>query len=126
MMLSVAFATVALLVAGLGVFAVVSYSVARRTSEIGIRSALGARTVDLYRMVLAGGMAPVAAGLVLAIAGATVYGRILSSLLYEVGPRDPVTIALVAAVVASVALAACLIPARRAARVDPLTALRWE
>jgi predicted permease len=126
MMLSVAFAAVALLVAGLGVFAVVSYSVARRTSEIGIRSALGARTVDLYRMVLGSGMAPVVAGLVVAVAGAAVFGRILGSLLYEVGPRDPVTIALVAAVVGLVALAACLIPARRAARVDPLTALRWE
>jgi putative ABC transport system permease protein len=126
MMLAVAFASVALLVAGLGVFAVVSYSVARRTSEIGIRSALGARASDVYRMVLASGMAPVLAGLAAAIGGAVVFGRILGSLLYEVGPRDPLTIACVASAVAAVAVAAGLIPARRAAHVDPLTALRCE
>jgi len=126
MQLAAGFAVMALLVASLGIYAVVSYSVARRTSELGIRAALGARVPDLYGLVLRQGMAPVAIGLVLAIAGAAVFGRVLESLLYEIGGRDPLTIAAVAALLALVALAACLVPARRAGRVDPLAALRCE
>jgi predicted lysophospholipase L1 biosynthesis ABC-type transport system permease subunit len=126
MQLAAGFAVMALLVASLGIYAVVSYSVARRTSELGIRAALGARVPDLYGLVLRQGMAPVAIGLVAAIAGAAAFGRVLESLLYEIGARDPLTIAAVAALLGLVALAACLVPARRAGRVDPLAALRCE
>jgi putative ABC transport system permease protein len=126
MALAAGFAAVALLVAGLGIFAVVSYSVARRTSELGIRAALGATEAGLYKLVLGQGMAPVAAGLLAAVAVALVLGRLIESMLYEIGGRDPLTIAVVALAIMLVALAACLIPARRAARVDPATALRYE
>ena len=126
MQLAAGFALMALLVASLGIYAVVSYSVARRTSEMGIRAALGARGPDLYGLILRQGMAPVAIGLLLAIAGTAAFGRLLGSLLYEIGGRDPLTIAAVASLLALVALAACLVPARRASRVDPLAALRSE
>jgi putative ABC transport system permease protein len=126
MALAAGFAAVALLVASLGIYAVVSYSVARRASELGVRAALGATVADLYKLVLRQGMAPVAAGLAAAVAGALALGRLIQSMLYEIGGRDPLTIAAVAAVLALVALGACLIPARRAGRVDPATALRCE
>jgi len=126
MQLAAGFAFMALLVASLGIYAVVSYSVARRTSELGIRAALGARVPDLYGLILRQGMAPVVIGLLFAIAGAAVFGRLLGSLLFEIGGRDPLTIAAVASLLGVVALAACLVPARRASRVDPLTALRCE
>jgi len=114
------------LVASFGIYAVVSYSVARRTSELGIRAALGARAGDLYGLILWQGMAPVFIGLLAAAAAAVAFGRVLSSLLYEVDGRDPLTIALVAALLGLVSLAACLIPARRAGTLDPLDALRYQ
>jgi putative ABC transport system permease protein len=126
MLLAAGFGMIALLVASLGIYAVVSYSVAQRTSELGIRAALGARVPDLYRLVLRQGMAPVAIGLLIAIVGAVAFGRVLEGMLFEIGGRDPLTIGVVAAVLVLVALAACLVPARRAGRVDPLTALRYE
>jgi predicted permease len=126
MLLAGGFALMALLVASFGIYAVVSYSVVRRTSELGIRAALGARSGDLYGLILWQGMAPVAAGLLAAAALAAVFGRVLSSLLYEVDGRDPLTIAAVAALLGLVSLAACLIPARRASRLDPLDALRYQ
>ena len=126
MLLAAGFAGIALVVASLGIYAVVSYSVARRTSEIGVRTALGARAVDVYKLILRQGLAPVAAGLAFALAGAAAFGRILEGLLYETGSRDPLTLAAATSVLAAVALVACLIPARRAAHVDPLTALRYE
>ncbi len=126
MLLAAAFAAMALLVAGLGIYAVVSYTVAQRSAEIGIRAALGARVADIYGLVLRQGMAPVAAGLVLAVGAAIAFGPVLRSLLYGIGGRDPLTIAAGAAVLGIVALVACLIPARRASRVDPLAALRGE
>jgi putative ABC transport system permease protein len=126
MTLAAGFAVVALLVASLGIFAVVSYSVARRTSELGIRAALGATRASLYGLVVRQGMAPVAAGLCAAVAVALALSRLIEDMLYEIGGRDPLTIAAVALSIALVALAACLIPARRAARVDPVTALRYE
>jgi putative ABC transport system permease protein len=122
--LAAGFALMALLVASFGIYAVVSYSVARRTSELGIRAALGARAGDLYGLILWQGMAPVVLGLLAAAAAAVAFGRVLSSLLYEVDGRDPLTIALVAALFGLVSLAACLIPARRASRLNPLDALR--
>jgi putative ABC transport system permease protein len=126
MLLAGGFALMALLVASFGIYAVVSYSVARRTSELGIRAALGARAGDLYGLILWQGMAPVAAGLLAAAALAAAFGRLLSSLLYEVDGRDPLTIALVTVLLGLVSLAACLIPARRASRLDPLDALRYQ
>lgn len=126
MLLAGGFALMALLVASFGIYAVVSYSVARRTSELGIRAALGARAGDLYGLILWQGMAPVFIGLLAAAAAAVAFGRVLSSLLYEVDGRDPLTIALVAALLGLVSLAACLIPARRAGTLDPLDALRYQ
>ena len=126
MALAAGFGVMALLVAGLGIYAVVSYSVARRTSELGIRAALGARTGDLYRLILGQGLAPVAAGLLVAIFAAVAFGRVLASLLYEIGVADPLTIMAVVSVLGIVALCACLVPARRAGRTDPLEALRYE
>jgi putative ABC transport system permease protein len=124
--LAAGFAAVALLVASVGIYAVVSYSVARRASEMGVRAALGATAGRLYRLVLRQGMAPVAAGLLAAIATSLALGRLADSLLYGIGGRDPLTITAVALAIALVALGACLVPARRAARADPATALRYE
>jgi len=124
--LAAGFAVVALLVASLGIYAVVSYSVARRTSELGVRAALGAQASGLYWLVLRQGMAPVAAGLAAAIAGGLALGRFADSMLYDIDGRDPLTIGAVALAISLVALAACLVPARRAAHVDPATALRYE
>jgi putative ABC transport system permease protein len=126
MALAAMFGMMSLLVASLGVYAVVSYSVAQRTPEMGIRAALGAGTADLYRLILRQGMAPVAAGVVCAIAGAVAFGQVLKSLLYEITGSDPVTIGAVVLLLLTVALGACLIPTRRAARVDPVTALRCD
>ena len=124
LLLAGAFGVMALMVAGFGIYAVVSYSVARRTAELGIRAALGARAGDLYGLILRQGMMPVLAGLLAAAAADVALGRFLGSLLYEVDGRDPLMIALVAVLFGLVALAACLIPARRASRLDPLDALR--
>ncbi len=126
MLLASAFAVCALALAGLGIYGVVSYSVVRRTREIGIRTAFGALPLHLYRMVLRQGMGPVALGLVLGVTGAVALGRLLRSLLYEITPYDPWIIAAAVGITFAVALAACWFPARRAARVDPMTALRYE
>jgi putative ABC transport system permease protein len=126
MTLAGAFAATALLLAALGIYGVVSYSVARRTNEMGIRMALGARSGQLHRLVVRQSMAPVALGLAAGIAAALVAARVLGSLLYEVSARDPLTISAVAALLAAVALAASYVPARRATAVDPLDALRCD
>ncbi len=126
MLLVLLFAGGALLLAGLGIYGVVSYTVTQRTNEFGIRLALGAGTPALYRMVLAQGLAPVALGLAAGLAGALAVGRALAGLLFEVNPADPATFAAVAAVLAAVAVVACPKPAVRAARTDPLSALRYE
>jgi putative ABC transport system permease protein len=103
-----------------------AFSVAQRTHEIGVRMALGARTVDLLRLVVGQGLALTLGGAAIGIAGAVALSRLMSSLLFGVTPTDPAT--LVAAVVALVAvgIAACYVPARHAARVDPMRALRNE
>jgi predicted permease len=126
MLLAAAFAVCALVLSGFGIYAVVSYSVVRRTREIGIRTAFGALPLHLYRLVLRQGMGPVALGLILGVPGAVALGRLLRSLLYEISPYDPWIIAAAVAVTFTVALAACWLPARRAARTDPNTALRYE
>ncbi len=126
MLIASLFAGCALLLATLGIYGVVSCSVARQTRDIGIRAALGARPMDLCGMVLLRGMAPVGLGLLVGVAGALAAGRLLRGLLYEISAHDPLTISVVALVVVGAALAACYLPARRAARVDPMVALRYE
>jgi predicted permease len=125
-MLVMLFAAAALALAGFGIYGVVSYSVTRRRTEMGIRMALGAGTGGLQRMVLWQGIRPVVAGLAVGIAGALAAGRILSSLLFQVSARDPLTIGGVALVLLAVSMVAALAPARRATRVDPMKALRFE
>ncbi len=120
------FGALALVLAALGVYGVVSYAVARRTREIGVRMALGARRVRVLRDVLASGMRPVLLGLALGLFGALAAGRLVAGLLFRTGERDPVTLTLASLLLALVALAACLVPARRATRVDPAITLRAE
>jgi predicted permease len=126
MLLTSTFALCALLLAGLGIYGVVSYAVTRRTREMGIRAAFGARAPDLCSLILRQGMTPVALGLILGVAVALAGGRLLQSLLYEVRPRDPWILSVVVAVVLLTGTLACWLPARRAAKVDPMVALRYE
>jgi putative ABC transport system permease protein len=100
--------------------------VAERTREIGVRSALGAAPADIMRTVLGQGARLAAIGLALGIVGALAFARLLETLLFGVGAADPLTLGAVSAVLALVAVAACVVPARRALRVDPMTALRSE
>ena len=120
------FAGLGLAITLVGIYGVISYSVSQRTREIGIRMALGARSHDLLRQVLWEGMRPALAGLVIGIIAALALTRVLTSLLFEVRATDPVTFAVVSSLLACVALAACYLPARRATKVDPPVALRYE
>jgi predicted permease len=126
MLLALLFALSALFLASLGIYGVITYSVEQRRHELGIRAALGARFSDLRRMVLRQGMIPVAAGLVTGVGASILTGRLIQTLLFGVSPFDPPTLATVAFVVVIVAIAACYIPARRATKVDPMVALRYE
>jgi len=118
------FASVALVLAIIGTFGVIAHGTAQRTQEIGIRLALGADRRTILRMVLAGGLRIAAAGLAIGVAGALALTRVLSGLLFGVSARDPLTFVLVPGALLVVALAACLIPARRAMQVEPAVALR--
>jgi len=120
------FATVALILAGIGIYGVISYNVAQRTREMGIRAALGATERSLLRLILDRGVRLTLIGLAIGVAGAIGLTRLMATLLYGVGARDPVTMVSVGVILAGVAIAASYVPARRATRVDPVVALRYE
>ena len=120
------FAAVALSLAAVGVYGVMAYAVSQRTHEIGIRVALGARRSDVFGLVLRQGLVLTAGGIALGLAGAAAVTRGLSALLFDVSPRDPLTYVGLAALLCLVAVVACCVPARRAMRLDPMTALRRE
>ncbi len=120
------FAAFALIMAALGIYGVIAYLVSMRTNEIGIRMALGAKPGAVFRSVVGQGLVLAGLAVPLGIAGALVVNRSLSSILYQVSPGDPMTLAGISALVVVVAMLACWLPARRAMRVDPMTALRWE
>ena len=121
-----AFALIAALLAAVGIYAVISYSVSQRNHEIGVRLALGAGHGDIFRQVVGQGMRPVLIGIVVGVAAALLLARLIASLLYGVRPSDPLTLVVVAILLAAVAATASFIPARRATRVDPMIALRYE
>jgi putative ABC transport system permease protein len=126
MLLLAAFAGLALLLASVGIYGVMSYSVSQYTHEIGIRMALGARAADVLQLIVRQGMGLVLVGLAVGAAGALALTRVMRSLLFDVKPWDPLTLASVSVLLAAVAFAASYIPARRATRVDPMIALRYE
>ena len=120
------FAGIAVLLAIVGIYGAVAYTVEQRTGEIGVRMALGAQTTDVLRLVVRQGMNPVLLGLVIGLAGTFAAGRLIAAQLYQISPHNPLLLGATATALAVAALLACLIPARRASRVDPIIALRSE
>jgi ABC-type antimicrobial peptide transport system permease subunit len=120
------FAVVALLLASVGIYSVISFVVGQRTHEIGVRVALGARDGDVMRLVLREGLKMALLGVIAGVAAASGLTRLMANQLFEVGPQDPLTFVAVATVLTLIALIACYFPARRALRFDPMVALRHE
>jgi ABC-type antimicrobial peptide transport system permease subunit len=121
-----AFGGLGLILAMIGIYGVISFSVTQRTREIGVRMALGAQPGNVLRMVIREGMLLAGGGIIVGVGGGLALTRFMRSLLFEVKPTDPATFVGVAAVLVIVALAACWIPARRAMRIEPMEALRYE
>jgi ABC-type antimicrobial peptide transport system permease subunit len=126
MLMLATFAGVALAMAAMGIYSVLSYMVRRRVREIGIRMALGAQIRDVLRLVVFEGMRPVIAGILIGVTAALLLGRVVSKMIYGVKPSDPVTYVAVSALLATVALMATAVPAYRATKVDPMKTLRDE
>jgi putative ABC transport system permease protein len=120
------FAGIALILAAAGIYGLLQYSTTQQTRDIGIRMALGARSIDVLTVVLRQGLKLTLIGVAAGVTGALALTRVLSSLLYDVTPTDPMTLILVSCVLVGVALLASYLPARRAARIDPMVALRYE